>query len=254
MTASVVEQRLRAASPNGLVAYVTAGFPSIPAFIDQLHRIADVADTVEVGIPFTDPMADGPVLQQAARAALDAGFRLETLFSELAGTKFNAPLLVMSYLNPLLAMGDRLVPSLVEAGISGLIVPDLPLEEGQGLDAQLKEADLAWVQLIAPTTPGPRARQLAAASRGFVYAITGRGTTGGDATLSDALAGRLADLRAAASVPVLAGFGVRRRAQVEALAPHADGVIVGSALMDAVMKNQDPVQFLKALRAEEITR
>ncbi len=248
MTASALEERLRAASPNGLVAYLTAGFPTLPAFVAHLRRVADVADAVEIGIPFTDPMADGPVLQQTGHAALEAGFTFGALLDALQGIELGAPALVMSYLNPLLAHGDRLAPQLAELGISGAIVPDLPLEEGGDLADAFRAAGLAWVQLVAPTTPPPRAHRLAEASRGFVYAVTARGTTGGDLDVSPELAEQLAGLRRAASVPVMAGFGVRRRAQVEALQAHADGVIVGSALMDTIARGDDPVPFLKALR------
>ena len=248
MNATELEQTLRAASPNGLVAYLTAGFPTLPKFIDHLRRVADVADAVEIGIPFTDPMADGPVLQRTGHAALEAGFTLDGLLEALHGIELGAPTLAMSYLNPLLAHGEGLVPRLAKVGISGAIVPDLPLEEGGELVEALRAHGLAWVQLVAPTTPAKRALHLAEASRGFVYAITARGTTGGDVHVSPELAEQLAQLRKAASVPVFAGFGVRRRAQVEALQPHADGVIVGSALMDTIANGDDPVAFLQALR------
>ncbi|MEM7677500.1 MAG: tryptophan synthase subunit alpha, partial [Myxococcota bacterium] len=172
----------------------------------------------------------------------------EGLLETLQKERFDIPLLLMSYLNPLLAQGDRLVPEMEKAGVSGLVVPDLPLEEGDEIDGALAARQLAWVQLIAPTTPRERARQLAAASRGFVYAVTSRGQTGGDARLSDELTEQLADLKAAAKAPVLVGFGVRRRAQVELFSGHADGVIVGSALMDTILKDEDPIAFLKTLR------
>ena len=261
MTAARLQQTLRDASPNGLVAYLTAGFPSMPKFLEQLHRVCEVADAVEVGVPFTDPMADGPILQDTSRASLEAGFTLEGLFEALAAEQFSAPLLLMSYLNPLLAFGitqeesddpGRLIETLRACRMSGVIVPDLPLEEGDEMDAALVAAELGRVQLVAPTTPPARGRVLAAASRGFVYAVTACGPTGGDVEVSDALARQLADLRSSTTVPVLAGFGVRRRSQVEALRPHADGVIVGSALMDTVRKQGDAVSFLKALRAEEV--
>ena len=248
MTATKLEDTLRAASPDVLVAYLTAGFPTMPRFLEHLRRVAEVADAVEVGIPFTDPLADGPILQATGLASLEAGFTFEALCEALNKEALAAPTLVMSYLNPLLAHGEQLVDRLKEAKVSGVIVPDLPLEEGGDLARSVSDAGLAWVQLVAPTTPRPRALELAAASRGFVYSITARGTTGGDVQISSELGEQLAELRSAASVPVLAGFGVRRRAQVEALRPHADGVIVGSALMDVIVKDQDPVAFLRNLR------
>lgn len=248
MTAADLQHRLLQASPDALVAYLTAGYPDMPTFVEHLGRVAEVADAVEIGVPFTDPMADGLVVQETARAALDAGFTLEGLFEALRDQSFAAPLVLASYVNPLLARGDDLVADLVESGISGVVVPDLPFEEGEALGAALAAADLAWIQLVAPSTPKSRARRLARASRGFVYAVTTHEPTGGDIDVGDALSSQLAELRATARVPVLAGWGARQRAQVAALRPHSDGVVVGSALMAAITKRQDPVIFLQSLR------
>ena len=175
------------------------------------------ADVIELGVPFSDPMADGVTLQQTSAAALAAGATLTDLLDRLGDAAIDTPLVLMSYLNPLLALGPELVPRLVAAGISGLVVPDLPAEECDGLDHALAAHGLALIQLVAPTTPLNRARELAARSRGFVYVVTGLGVTGGDAAFTADLEARMAALREAATAPVLAGFGIRRAEQLRAL-------------------------------------
>jgi tryptophan synthase alpha chain len=155
----------------------------------------------------------------------------------------------MSYLNPLLAFGvERLAARAAECGVSGFIVPDLPLEESAELSDVLERAGLALVQLVSPLTPDARLRAVCAASRGFVYAVTTTGTTGREHALPRDLPAYLARVRAAATLPVCAGFGIRRAEQVRDLAPHADGVIVGSALVEAIERGEDPEGFLRSLR------
>jgi tryptophan synthase alpha chain len=250
-----VADAIRSVSARGgpaIVAYLTAGFPRREGFLGRLAAVAAAADLVEIGVPFSDPMADGPTIQRSSRVALEAGVSLRWLLAELAGApgRFPAPLLLMSYLNPLLAFGlDRLPVAAHDAGISGFIVPDLPLEESDELSRALGRADLDLVQFVAPTTPPARAQRLCAASGGFVYALTSTGVTGQDAALPEATLAWLARLRQFATVPVCAGFGIRHRAQVERLAAHVDGVIVGSALVEAIERGEDPGAFLRGLRA-----
>jgi tryptophan synthase alpha chain len=196
-------------------------------------------------------MADGLTIQRASRVALSEGVSLAWLLAELgaARRRFRAPLLLMSYLNPLLAFGLDVLPAAARrAGVSGFIVPDLPLEESGPLKEALAREDLALVQFAAPTTPIERAAKLGAASGGFLYALTMNGITGRDATLPEATLAWLARLRAVATVPVCAGFGIRNAAQVARLAPHVDGVIVGSALIEALERGEDAGAFLRGLR------
>ena len=249
MTAARLEAALREASPDALVAYVTGGYPTPERFMDVLREVAANADAVEIGVPFSDPMADGVTRQQTSAAALAAGATLTDLLDRLGDAAIDTPLVLMSYLNPLLALGPELVPRLVAAGISGLVVPDLPAEECDGLDHALAAHGLALIQLVAPTTPLNRARELAARSRGFVYVVTGLGVTGGDAAFTADLEARMAALREAATAPVLAGFGIRRAEQLRALRPHADGAIVGSALMRVLTRGERPAPFLLSLRS-----
>ena len=234
-----------------LVAYLTAGFPRREGFLEQLASVARAADVVELGVPFSDPMADGPTIQRASRAALAGGVTLRWLLAELAAARsqFTTPLLLMSYFNPLLAFGLEALPACARrAGIAGFIVPDLPLEESSGLSSALAREQLSLVQFVAAATPAERATRLCAASGGFVYALTTTGVTGQDVALPDATLGWLGGLRRTSPVPVCAGFGIRHRAQVERLAPHVDGVIVGSALVEAIERGEDAGGFLQELR------
>ncbi len=234
-----------------LVAYLTAGYPRREGFLATLAAVAEAADVVEIGVPFSDPMADGLTIQRSSRAALAGGVSLGWLLAELegSGAAFRAPLLLMSYVNPLLAYGlDPLPAAARRAGIAGFVVPDLPLEESGELARALSREGIALVQFVSPTTPPARAARLAAASEGFVYALTMNGVTGRDAALPETTLAWLARLRGDAKVPVCAGFGIRHRGQVEKLAPHVDGVIVGSALVEVLERGEDVGAFLRGLR------
>jgi tryptophan synthase alpha chain len=155
----------------------------------------------------------------------------------------------MSYLNPLLAFGLRDLPdAAARAGVAGFIVPDLPYEESAELAAALDARELALVQMVTPVTPAERQRTLCAASQGFVYAVTMTGTTGRTVAVPDEVIRYLDGVRAASPVPVCAGFGIRNREQVERLRGHVDGVIVGSALVECLERNEDPARFLRSLQ------
>lgn len=249
-----VSATLRAARDErglALVPYITAGYPDRDRFIDTLRAVAGAGDVVEVGVPFSDPMADGVTIQRASQAAIAAGVSLGWILDSLrkAGP-LPAPIVLMSYLNPLLNHGfERLAADAAAAGVSGFIVPDLPLEECDELRVALDTQGLALVQLVTPATPPERLARLCAASRGFIYAVTITGITGGAQELPVEVTTYLDRVRAVASLPVCAGFGVRRAAQLEQLAGHADGVIVGSALVEELESGRDPVAFLTGLRA-----
>jgi tryptophan synthase alpha chain len=233
-----------------LVAFLTAGFPSREHFRAHLEAIASVADVVEIGVPFTDPMADGVTIQRASHAALGAGVSLKWILKQLAETHASgAPRLLMSYLNPLLAFGLQELPeAAARAGVAGFIVPDLPYEESAELGAALNARGLALVQMVTPVTPPERQRTLSAASQGFVYAVTMTGTTGRATGVPDEVIRYLDGVRSVAALPVCAGFGIRTREQVERLRRHVDGVIIGSALVECLERNEDPEKFLHALR------
>jgi len=248
-----IAKAIRAAGSDGpaIVAYLTAGYPRREGFLATLQAVADAADVVEVGVPFSDPMADGLTIQRSSRIALEQGVTLAWLLETLAAPRvgFSAPLLLMSYLNPLLAFGlDALPAAARRAGISGFIVPDLPLEESDELKGALAREDIALVQFVAPTTPPARAARLCAASEGFVYALTMNGVTGKDVELPVSTLAYLSRLKSDAKVPVCAGFGIRNRGQVARLAPHVDGIIVGSALVELLERGEDAGAFIRGLR------
>ena len=243
-----------------LVAFITAGYPSASEFLSVLRAVAGAADAVEIGVPFSDPMADGVTVQRSSQHAIEHGVTLKWIFDELARRDYElpSPVLLMSYLNPLLAFGgeakesaagyEALAARAVEVGVSGFIVPDLPHEESAPLRAALDAHGLALVQLVTPGTPPERLRALCAASQGFVYAVTRAGTTGAESTLPAETAKYLAAVKAVSDLPVCAGFGVRRAEQVATIAKHADGVVVGSALVEVLERGEDPAKFLDSLR------
>lgn len=243
---------IKAANESGrpaLVPFITAGYPEPGEFINTLKAVAGVGDAVEIGIPFSDPMADGMTIQRSSHAALREGVNLEWIFSELemAGV-LGTPLVMMSYLNPLLAYGyERLAERARATGVSAFIVPDLPFEECAELRAALEAQGLGLIQLVTPATPRERLETLCDASRGFVYAVTITGITGGDAALPDDLADYLDDVMAVSKLPVCAGFGIRKAADVAAVGRHASGAIVGSALVEVLEEGGDPRAFLQSL-------
>lgn len=250
-----VERALARELPLGgrpaLVAFITAGYPEPKEFLRTLRAVASAADAVEIGVPFSDPMADGVTIQRSSAVAIEKGVSLAWILDELARRDFElpAPVLLMSYLNPLLAFGyEALAKRAAAAGVSGFIVPDLPYEESAELLAALEPQGLALVQLVTPATPPERLRKLCAASQGFVYAVTRTGITGGESTLPPETAAYLAAVKAASKLPVCAGFGVRRADQVALIGQHADGVIVGSALVEVLERGADPAVFLRTLR------
>ena len=248
--AEAITAAIEAVDGPAICAYVTAGYPDLKSFPGILRSVASVADVVEIGVPFTDPMADGLTIQRASHVALSGGVTLPWILETIAEQDdLGAPVLLMGYYNPFLAFGlERLATALTSSGVSGLIVPDVPLEESGEIGSAIDPLGLALVQLVTPTTPTERLRFLTQASSGFVYAVTTRGVTGGNVEFSDEDLAYLGRVREATSLPVMAGFGIRRRAQVEALSPHVDGVVVGSALIDAIESGDDPGDFLGSLR------
>lgn len=234
-----------------LVPFITAGYPEPTDFITTLKSIAEVGDVVELGIPFSDPMADGMTIQRSSFEALQKGVSLKWIFDQLdsAQGEINAPLVMMSYLNPLLAFGyDELAARALAAGVCAFIVPDLPLEESDEIRAALETQGLGLIQLVTPATPDGRLRTLCEASRGFVYAVTITGITGGDTGLPADLAYYLDKVSGMSSIPVCAGFGIREAKDVAAVGKHAAGAIVGSALVEVLEKKGDPSKFLGSLR------
>jgi tryptophan synthase alpha chain len=235
---------------TAIVAFVTAGFPKREKFREHLTQVGNEADVVEIGVPFTDPMADGMTIQRSSRAALDQGVTLRWVLQELEGMQRpKAPLLLMSYLNPLLAFGlKELAAAAARAGVCGFIVPDLPYDESEDFRAALAPHGVALIQMVTPVTRPERLRKLCDATQGFVYAVTMTGTTGRTAAVPHEVTHYLDAVRAASKLPVCAGFGIRSREQVKQLEGHVAGVIVGSALVEVMESGQDAGNFLRSLR------
>ena len=245
---------IRQANANGrtaLVPFITAGYPHKESFISQLKAIAAVGDAVEIGVPFSDPMADGMTIQRSSHAAIGNGVSLRWILDQLDehGSDISTPLVFMSYLNPLLAFGyEELAVRASKAGVCGLIVPDLPYEECEELRSTLEAHGIGLIQLVTPATPPERLKLLTEVSRGFVYAVTITGITGGG--LPADLADYLKKVSAISPLPVCAGFGIRRAEDVSMVGQYAAGAIVGSALVEVLEAGEDPAAYLRSLRSE----
>ena len=242
-----------------LMPYMMGGFPDM----DTSRRIAEAyadggADLVELGVPFSDPLADGPVIHAAGTAALRAGATTHEVLAVGRALAERVPVVAMVYANLVMARGlERFADDLASNGLSGLIVPDLPLEESDAGRAACDACGLALVPLVAPTTPPERMARIGASARGFVYAVSVVGTTGERAALADAFEDIVTRAKASTAVPVALGFGIGTPEQArEAADAGADGVIVGSRLVRAVAEAQDApaavhelvAQFAQALR------
>jgi tryptophan synthase alpha chain len=235
--------QLRAEGRKGFLAFVTAGDPSLERTVEvALELERGGADVLELGVPFSDPLADGPVIQRASERALRRGVRLSGVIEAARQIRQRSelPLVLFSYLNPLLRYGlDRLAGDAREAGLDGVLVSDLPPEEAGEWLAVARERDLDTVFLVAPTSPDERLRSIAEVSRGFVYAVSRTGVTGEKDALSDDARPLVSRLKALTQEPVALGFGISTPEQVRAAAAVADGVVVGSALVRFLEEHPD---------------
>jgi tryptophan synthase alpha chain len=216
-----------------LMPYLMGGFPSLEDSLDVGRTYAKFADLVELGVPFSDPLADGPAIQAAGQRALAAGATLERVLDEVAAPLAESvPVVVMCYANPIFTRGfERVADALAGHGVSGLIVPDMPAAEAAGLRAACDEAGIALVPLVAPNTPPAALREIGATARGFVYVVSVTGVTGERTELPPELRAVLEHVRASATVPAAVGFGIGTPAQAGAVGEIADGVIIGSRLV-----------------------
>lgn len=241
---------IRGSAP-AVVPYLTAGYPDMATFGKHLEGLMAISPAVEVGIPFSDPMADGATIQASSQASLQAGTTLHGVLDviEEVSSHQSTPLVVMTYLNPLLAYGlGRVMGRLSAAGVAALVIPDLPYEESDFVTSEAAPQTLGLVQLVTPLSDPDRLAHLCKVSQGFVYAVTMTGTTGGAVGDLDNVGAYLARVKKSADAPVLAGFGIRSREQVRHLAGFSDGVIVGSATIEAISRGDDPVRFIEGLR------
>jgi tryptophan synthase alpha chain len=229
--------RLRHSGRKALVCYLTAGHPDYARSLDLMKGLEDAgADVIEVGVPFSDPIADGPVIQQSSQEALAAGMTLDRTLEMVSAARLEIPVVLFSYLNPLLAAGDDVLTRSRDAGIDGVLVTDLPVGADEERESWLGSSDLSYIRLVAPTTPLERMREIARNGSGFVYLISRLGVTGAQSTLASDLPETAARLRSATDLPVCVGFGVSNAAQARAAAEMADGVVVGSAIVRAASR------------------
>ena len=231
--------QLRAAGRKALIPFITAGDPALQATVPVMHALVEAgADVIELGMPFSDPMADGPVIQRSSERALARGAGTDYVFDCVRAFRqrdAHTPVVLMGYLNPVEIRGaERFARDAVAAGVDGVLLVDLPPEEAVDFNGPFDAAGLALVMLAAPTTSPERAAMLCANAQGYLYYVSYAGVTGADRLDTGAAGKRLLQLRGAAKVPVVAGFGIKDAASAAAMAVDADGVVVGSALVSAL--------------------
>lgn len=249
---------LRAASRAALMPYYTLGYPTPAVSLEVVEALArSGADLIELGVPFSDPLADGPTIQRSTQIALEQGMNVRgclELVIQARARGVTQPLLLMGYINPILAYGvQRYVEDASQAGADGLIVPDLPLEESEELDAACRACGLALVYLVSPASTPQRIAALAARSSGFLYLVSLTGVTGARASLAAGLDSFITRVRAVAQTPLAVGFGISTPQQARTVAGLADGVIIGSAVVNAAASGSDPAaaaaRYLQEIRA-----
>ena len=231
-------ERLRGEGRSGLVTYITAGDPDLPrtaGILQALQRAG--ADVIEVGVPFSDPLADGPVIQRATERALAAGTTLSgvlALLKSLRGT-LTVPIVIFSYANPILRFGaEAFADAAAEAGVDGVLVLDLPIEEAGGFRRLLAQRAIDTILLLSPTTSDTRLADAARLGSGFLYAISRLGVTGVRDTLADGAEEMVQRIRGASTLPVALGFGISKPEHVRAVGQWADAAVVGSALVNVI--------------------
>ncbi|HWI47121.1 MAG TPA: tryptophan synthase subunit alpha [Rummeliibacillus sp.] len=243
-----IEEKVKTGQ-KAFIPYIMAGDGGLKAIRKQILFLQQVGVTaIELGIPFSDPVADGPVIQDAGNRALKEGANLKEILDEIEQFKkeVQVPLVIMSYLNPILAYGiEKFIAKCENVGIAGLIIPDLPIEEAEIIQNKLTNSPIALVQLISLTSPKNRIEKIAKAAEGFIYAVTVNGITGVRNEFGQSLNDHLHNLKEISDIPVLAGFGISTPEQVEEIGAMADGVIVGSAIVKAFHEgNEESIKDL----------
>jgi tryptophan synthase alpha chain len=233
----MIERRFAALNKAGtraLVPYITAGHPDTSRTVELVQGLEDAgADIIELGLPFSDPMADGPIIQASSQRALELGMNFDRLLDLVVRARPRIPVVLFSYLNPIIAAGDDALIRASEAGLSGVLITDLPVGSDPDREAWFGAGPLAFIRLVAPTTPQARMKEIAEHGSGFVYLISRLGVTGVRDDMPVDLPDTVQRLRASTTLPVCVGFGVSRPEQAAAVARIADGVVVGSAIVRA---------------------
>jgi len=244
---------LRAVGRKGVVPYVTAGHPHPDMTVDIMHELVEAgADLLELGVPFSDPMADGPVIQRACEVALGHGVNLGVVFDMVDSFRQRdetTPVILMGYLNPIETMGSGAFAARAsDAGVDGVLVVDCPPEESSELNAELTAKGICQIYLLSPTTTDDRVRLIAGQGSGFLYYVALTGVTGADSLKPETVAARVQEIRGITDLPIGVGFGIKDAESAVSLAPGADLLIVGSALVACLGEGGDP-QAVKAAAA-----
>jgi len=221
---------------RALIPYLTAGFPNREVSLETMRRVAAAgADFIEVGIPFSDPLADGPTIQRTTQTALEQGMNVPRVLALVRDAAVAVPVIIMTYLNPVMAFGiDRFVAAAHAAGVAGVLLTDLPAGADSKIEAAVTQSALALIRLVAPTTDDERLAAAANNASGFIYFISRLGVTGARTAVPPDLEAQVARIRTVTKLPIAVGFGIGSPAQAATAARYADGVVVGSALMDAL--------------------
>ncbi len=233
------------------IPYITAGYPSLEESINIFRMLCEYgADIIEIGVPFSDPIADGPTIQYSSQIALQNGVTLKKLMGRLRDVKIDKPLILMSYLNPLLAYGkENLYRDMKEIGLSGIIVPDMPAEESDEWLSLSKAYDIDIIFLVAPTSSDERIRFIAERSCGFIYCVSITGTTGMRDELPGGLLRFIRKIKKLTDVPVAVGFGISTPEQILTLKGEIDGVIVGSRIIEAIRRGENLKEIVAKLKS-----
>ena len=233
----------------GLIPYLMAGHPDRDRSVEAARSLVALPiAALELGIPFSDPLADGPVIQRAGQTALEAGATVAGCLEIAAAVSGRAPVVFMSYVNPILSYGpERFAADAEAAGVAGVILPDLPPEESESVAAALHRHGLATIFMVAPTSSEERIKLICAASSGFVYCVTLTGITGVRAELPHGVGELIGRVKAATQLPVAAGFGIATPAHVAALRGVADAAVVGSAVVNELDQKRDPARLVEEL-------
>lgn len=225
---------LRKKSRRALVCYLTAGHPDLSRSLDTLHALEDGgADIVELGVPFSDPIADGPIIQASSQRALENGMTYDGVLGLVARAKLEVPVVLFSYLNPVLAAGGDALSRAAQSGVSGVLITDIPVGADPEREEWLGNSPLAFIRLVAPTTSLDRMAEIARHGSGFVYLISRLGVTGVQDNTAASLPETIGRLRSTTALPICVGFGISTPAQARSVGSLADGVVVGSALVKA---------------------
>lgn len=233
-----------------LVVYLTAGHPDPDRSLELFQAVAEAgADVIEAGVPFSDPLADGPLIQASSQRALESGMTFDRTLELIARARLRQPVVLFTYLNPLLAAGDDALTRAASAGASGVLVTDLPLGADPALEERIASGPLAFIRLVAPTTPAARMADIARHGSGFVYLISRTGVTGLRSEIPAELPDTVARLRSATDLPICVGFGISTPEHAAIVARLADGVVVGSAVVRAADSSvADAVKLVRSLR------